>query len=172
MTRAENTVVLKKITRRDASEFLAAAQGSRELHQTWVEVPRTPTAFRRYAMEMRTESDIAYLIRRSDTHQLVGVIELRDIFMGDFCNAYVIYYAFAGHTRQGFMAEALRKTVRLAFSRLKLHRLEANIQPDNHASLALAQACGFSREGYSPKFLRKGGQWRDHERWALLNTGE
>ena len=172
MNRADNTVIIKKITRRDATEFLAAARASRELHQTWVEVPQTAKAFRRYAAEMRTESDIAYLIRRVDTGQLAGVIELRDIFMGDFCNAYVIYYAFAGHTGQGFMTEALKRIIRIAFTRLKLHRLEAYIQPDNHASLALATVCGFNKEGYSPKFLRKGGQWRDHERWALLNTGE
>ena len=172
MNRAENIITTKKITRRDAAEFLAAAHASRELHQTWVDVPQTPTAFRRYATEMRTESDMAYLVRRIDTGQLAGVIELRDIFMGDFCNAYVIYYAFAGHTGQGFMAEALKRIIRIAFTRLKLHRLEANIQPDNHASLALATVCGFNKEGYSPKFLRKGGQWRDHERWALLNTGE
>jgi ribosomal-protein-alanine N-acetyltransferase len=51
---------------------------------------------------------------------------------------------------------------------LKLHRLEANIQPENLASIALVRACGFSKEGLSPRFLKKNGQWRDHERWALL----
>ena len=59
--------------------------------------------------------------------------------------------------------------VNFAFKKLRLHRLEANIQPENKASIALAKTCGFKKEGFSPKFIKKGGKWKDHERWALLN---
>ena len=55
-----------------------------------------------------------------------------------------------------------------AFKSMKLHRLEANIQPGNAASIALVRSCGFSKEGYSPRYLKIGGRWRDHERWAIL----
>ena len=69
---------------------------------------------------------------------------------------------------QGLMREGLQAAVRDAFRSLKLHRLEANIQPANAASIALVRACGFSKEGYSPRYLKIGGRWRDHERWAIL----
>jgi ribosomal-protein-alanine N-acetyltransferase len=46
--------------------------------------------------------------------------------------------------------------------------LEANIQPTNVASIALVKACGFLQEGYSPRYLKINGCWRDHERWAIL----
>ena len=166
----EGRIRLNKVSLRDESEFLSAARTSRELHKDWVDVPRTARAFRRYAIEMRTRDDIAFLVRRTDTGGLVGVIELQDIFMGNFCNAYVIYYAFSGQERQGLMTVAMKEVIRIAFGRLKLHRLEANIQPENHASRCLASSCGFRKEGFSPKFLKKGGEWRDHERWALLST--
>ena len=47
-----------------------------------------------------------------------------------------------------------------------LHRLEANIQPGSLASIGLVKGAG-SAEGFSPKYLKIGGRWRDHERWAL-----
>ncbi|MDI7066159.1 GNAT family protein, partial [Klebsiella pneumoniae] len=61
-----------------------------------------------------------------------------------------------------------RAAVDFAFSELGLHRLEANIQPRNTASIALVRRVGFKQEGLSPSYLRINGEWRDHERWALL----
>jgi ribosomal-protein-alanine N-acetyltransferase len=69
---------------------------------------------------------------------------------------------------QGYMREAIELVLREAFLNLRLHRIEANIQPGNHASIALARGAGFSREGFSPRYLKIGGRWRDHERWAIL----
>jgi ribosomal-protein-alanine N-acetyltransferase len=66
------------------------------------------------------------------------------------------------------MRDGLQAVARHAFRTLKLHRVEANIQPANAPSIALARACGFACEGYSPRYLKIGGRWRDHERWALL----
>ena len=65
------------------------------------------------------------------------------------------------------MREAMELVLDHAFGPLALHRLEANIQPGNHASIALARGAGFRLEGYSPRYLLIGGQWRDHERYAL-----
>jgi ribosomal-protein-alanine N-acetyltransferase len=73
---------------------------------------------------------------------------------------------FAG---TGLMTEALRAAVGYAFNELGLHRLEANIQPGNTASIALVRRLGFRQEGFSPRYLRINGEWRDHERWALLS---
>jgi len=164
------SVTLKTVCINDENEFLSAARASHVVHKRWVSVPLTSTAFKRYVKEMNTADDMAFVVRRNDDGVLVGVVELQDIFMGDFKNAYIIYYAFLSHQRQGLMTQAVLQVIRIAFSTLKLHRLEANIQPENTASRKLAKACGFLKEGYSPKFLKKGGRWRDHERWALLNT--
>ena len=66
------------------------------------------------------------------------------------------------------MTEAVRLATAHAFEALGLHRLEANIQPGNLRSIALVKRLGFRLEGFSPRYLRMGGEWRDHERWALL----
>lgn len=63
---------------------------------------------------------------------------------------------------------ALQLVLRHAFDTLRLHRLEANIQPGNKASIALVRRAGFTREGFSRRYLKINGHWRDHERWAIL----
>ena len=62
----------------------------------------------------------------------------------------------------------MQLALRYAFAELRLHRVEANIQPANKRSLTLAKKAGFRREGFSPRYLKIGGRWRDHERWAIL----
>ncbi len=142
---------------------------SRHLHRAWVQVPTSSQAFQRYVREMNTSDDQAFVVIRSDTQQMVGVVELQDIFRGDFQNAYLIYYVFEGQQRQGLMKAAVGQVIAKAFGPMKLHRLEANIQPENIASIAMVKAWGFEKEGLSRQFLRKNGAWRDHERWSLLN---
>lgn len=102
--------------------------------------------------------------------QIVGAINLTNVVMGAFRSGYLSYFAFAGHERHGYMRTGLNAVVRHAFGKLKLHRVEANIQPENLASIALVRSCGFRREGYSPAYLKIGGKWRDHERWARVRA--
>ena len=47
-------------------------------------------------------------------------------------------------------------------------RIDANIQPGNHASIAVARGAGFTLDGFSRRYLKIGGRWREHERWAIL----
>lgn len=65
------------------------------------------------------------------------------------------------------MTDGLTATLRHAFTDLRLHRLEASIQPANKASLALVRRLGFRYEGVSPACLYIDGEWRDHERWSI-----
>ena len=87
---------------------------------------------------------------------------------GPLRSAYLGYYGFAPFTGRGYMHDGLRLLLRHAFGSLGLHRVEANIQPGNEASIALVRGAGFRHEGYARRYLKIAGRWRDHERWAIL----
>ena len=82
--------------------------------------------------------------------------------------AYLGYYALAPFAGRGLMREGVELLLTHAFGPLALHRVEANVQPDNAASLRLVERVGFAREGYSRRYVKIAGQWRDHVRYALL----
>jgi len=161
-------IYLRRAAVTDQHEFLAAVRASGALHRPWTSPSATPQRFRAYLKRMRQPENRGVLVCERGTGALVGVINLSNIVLGPFRSAYLGYYAFSGFERRGLMREGLNAVVQHAFKSMKLHRLEANIQPGNAASLALVRSCGFSKEGYSPRYLKIGGRWRDHERWAIL----
>jgi [ribosomal protein S5]-alanine N-acetyltransferase len=162
-------VVLAALAPADGADFVAAARASRALHGAWVSPPLSAEAFAAFQRRHVGPADFGFTLRRRDGGALVGFVQITNIVRGVFRSAYVGYYGFAGHQRQGLMTAGLKLAARHAFGALALHRLEANIQPANAASIALVRACGFEREGYSRRYLKIGGRWRDHERWALLS---
>jgi [ribosomal protein S5]-alanine N-acetyltransferase len=161
-------VALRPLDAADEAEFLRRARASRALHDAWVTTTTTPAAFRALLTRMQRTNCRGFVVERRADGAIAGFIAISEIVMGIFRSGYLGYYAFTGFERQGLMHEALQRVIGEAFGPMRLHRLEANIQPTNRASIALVRACGFRREGFSPRYLKIRGRWRDHERWALL----
>ncbi|MCW2992135.1 MAG: GCN5-related N-acetyltransferase [Solirubrobacterales bacterium] len=152
----------------DQEDFLAMNVASRSFHQPWAHPPLEAAGFRELLERDARDDTEAFLVRCTADDALAGVFVLSQIFRKGFQNAYLGYYGSAGHAGQGYMREGLELVLAQAFGPLGLHRVEANIQPGNEASLALARRAGFQREGFSPRYLKIGGRWRDHERFAIL----
>src|SRR5579859_1714692 len=142
-----------------------AVRQSCALHRGWVSPPRTRKSYRDYLKRASLPANWGFLVIHRPTRGLVGVININNIIRGSFRSAFLGYYAFAEFAGQGLVCQAMRLVLVHAFKRLKLNRVEANIQPTNRASLALVRSCGFVREGYSRRYLKIAGEWRDHERW-------
>jgi ribosomal-protein-alanine N-acetyltransferase len=163
----EHRVVLRVLQRSDRDEFLRLAAESRELHRPWTYPPERADQFDELYARSRREDCVCLLACLRDSGHIAGVLIVSQIVRGAFQSAYLGYYAHQRHANRGYMREAMRQTVTHSFGALALHRLEANIQPANRASIALARSAGFRLEGFSPRYLLIGGQWRDHERYAI-----
>jgi ribosomal-protein-alanine N-acetyltransferase len=160
-------VTVETLSASDAEEFIEAVRTSRDLHHPWIAPPDTPERFAAYLEHASREDQAVYLIRHAECGALAGYVSIGNIVRRAFQSAYLGYGAFRGHDRRGLMSAGLTTVINLAFSEVGLHRLEANIQPANAASLALVRRLGFQREGFSPRYLMVDGDWRDHERWAI-----
>lgn len=68
----------------------------------------------------------------------------------------------------GYMTEALRFLIPKIFFFYQLHRMEANVLPENTRSLRLLERLGFTPEGTVRGFAPIGGKYRDHLRYSLL----
>jgi [ribosomal protein S5]-alanine N-acetyltransferase len=148
-------------------EFTRLVVVSRRFLHPWVTPASTPEAFVRYLQYARRKSVCSCLVCRSEDLRIMGVCTLSQIFLGDLKSAFLGYWIGAEFARQRYMFEAVDLLLSYAFVILRLHRIEANIQPDNAGSRALIARLGFQLEGFSPRYLKVAGRWRDHERWAI-----
>ncbi|MEU3743088.1 GNAT family N-acetyltransferase [Streptomyces sp. NPDC032198] len=163
-------VELRPLTLSDQDEFCTLAQASSDLHRPWVQLPATAEEFQAWMRRFDDGTNLGFLVRVRETGAAAGMVNINSIIRGRYQGASLGYAAFAPSAGYGYMTEGLAVTLRHAFTDLRLHRLEASIQPGNTASLALVQRLGFRYEGVSPAYLYIDGDWRDHERWSITAT--
>ena len=165
---SDGRVFLRPPSSADREEFTSLMRASRAFHRPWATAPTDDDRFAAYLADARRPDFEALLVCRHADGAIIGFFNLSQITRGLLQSAYLGYAAGKPFAGQGYMREGLELVLRHAFLTLRLHRVEANIQPGNRASLALARGAGFRREGFSPRYLKIGGRWRDHERWAIL----
>ncbi len=156
----------------DAGVYLAAVRASRALHGPWTKPPQTRARFEAFVGRFAPREEVAthagFLAFRKEDDALVGVFNFSEIVRGALQSTYLGYMGFLPHAGQGYMTEGMALALDVAFRKLRLHRVEVNIQPTNARSLALAKRVGFTREGFSRRYVKIAGRWRDHERYAML----
>ncbi len=163
-----STVYIRAPERADTDEFIDMNRASIRFYRGLASPILTPQRFVDFLTRCQRDDFEGFLVCENDRDAIVGSINLSQIFRGGFQSAYIGYQVGAPFARLGYMTEALQLVLKYAFDTMKLHRIEANIQPHNVASIALVKRVGFSKEGYSRRYLKICGRWRDHERWAIV----
>ncbi len=100
-------------------------------------------------------------------NQLIGSLTLFNL---DFNHrrAEIGYALGREHWGQGYMNEALQALLAYAFETLDLHRIEADIDPRNIASIKTVERLGFKREGYLRERWQINGEIQDAFFYGLL----
>lgn len=164
-------VGIRHVTLDDYEEISARLRESVAFHRPWI--PRRETTretFAAYVARCRLPTHEGFVICRADdgtARPVVGAVNVNDIVRGSRQSGVLGYVAYASTAGRGYMTEGVGLVVRYAFEELGLHRLEANVQPDNGRSARLVERLGFRYEGHSPAFQLIDGEWRDHDRWAI-----
>ena len=152
----------------DGGAFLRAARASAELHHPWYRPPLTDAEWRAYVRRCESEAHCGYLIVDPADGGPAGIATVANIIRGSFWSAHLGYAGLVPYQGRGLMSAGVAAVLDDAFGRVGLHRIEANVQPGNDSSRALVERLGFRLEGFSPRYLTVNGEWRDHERWAIL----
>lgn len=156
-------VFIRKCSQNDFDEVKGLYEKSISIHRPWVFAPENYEVY--LAQENR------YFICSEENNKIVGTFNISGVIRGHFHSAYLGYEVFSPYQGKGYMSQGLKLLLNEAFRNLNLHRLEANIQPENLSSIRLVSKAGFIKEGFSRHYLRVGGiEWKDHERWAIVNS--
>ncbi len=163
-------LIIREPTFKDQNAFLRECQNSVDLHHPWINPPQTEDAFKTYIERSKLTKHKCFL-SCDNFGNIIGVFNISEIVLGNFQSAYLGFYSMVNYAGKGYMSQGLKLVLQHVFKEIKLHRIEANIQPENIRSINLVKANGFTKEGYSPKYLHIDGKWCDHERWALTYEG-
>ncbi len=161
-------VYIRRPQASDAREFIKKTKDSVSMHRPWVFPVTSEDGFRTYLNRIEDDRNEGFLICLKRSDEIIGLVNLNEIVLGALESAYVGYWLVSGFEGKGFMSEGLALVFDHAFMKMNLHRLEINIQPSNTRSIALVERLGLTREGFSAKYLKIGGEWKDHERWAII----
>jgi ribosomal-protein-alanine N-acetyltransferase len=161
-------VILRPPRPADFREFSALMEASRAAFRTLATSRYTRKRFTELVNNWQRDDARSFLICRQSDGVIVGSMGLFNIVRRLANTSFIGYSIGAAHQRQGYATEALQLVLRFAFRKLRLHRVEASIQPRNKPSRALVKRAGFECEGLSRRLVKIGGRWRDHERWAIL----
>lgn len=171
-------LILKCLNESDAGILLDYFSRNAEFLQPW-EVVRGPSFYTMENMEKLIVDDRQglkaghtlrfWIQKKEDQGRIIGSVALSNIIRGVFQSAFIGYRLDKEEINKGYMTEAIVKMVAIAFEKLSLHRIEANIIPRNTRSIRTVEKAGFEYEGISKKYLKINGVWEDHVHMVILN---
>lgn len=170
-TLTTNRLVLREITLDDAPELFFMRTDERVMK--YIERPRPKNieetiAFIKMITDLRNKNEIiTWGIALKNEPKLIGTVVYLN-FKKEHYRAEFGYALHPDYWRKGIMDEVAKAVLDYGFNVLKLHSIEANINPDNIASQKLLEKNGFVREAYFKENFFWEGKFLDSAIYSLL----
>jgi ribosomal-protein-alanine N-acetyltransferase len=163
--------------RRDAVEWSLLRLANEDWLRPWEpsaalswEARHTPTAYRAMrravAQRARLGTSLPFAIRVEG--RLAGQVTIDNVVRGALRSGYLGYWIDRAVAGRGMASLAVALVCDHAFGEVGLHRVQADIRPENLPSQRLVERLGFRQEGLLRRYLDIDGDWRDHLAYALL----
>ncbi len=173
--RKTRRLVIRPLEIKDYEAWRTAHSEMRKPQNIWDLGPRTPDVLKRsdYKSILSDQAnnrkrDFFYdLAVFNKSGQLIGVVSLMDISRSISQTCFLGYRIFNAHWDHGYAKEAVKAVIEIGFRDLKLHRIEAGIEPNNTRSLRLAKSLKMRREGVKKRALFIRNTWIDLVMYTL-----
>jgi ribosomal-protein-alanine N-acetyltransferase len=171
------SVLLEPLRRGDAADWVRLRLDNEEWLTHWEPSAPLPWRERHTAAAFRA-------MRRSGTRRaraglslpfavrvdgrLAGQVTVDNVVRGALRSGHLGYWVDRAVSGRGLATLAVALVCDHAFTAAGLHRLQADIRPENLRSQRLVERLGFRQEGVLRRYLDIDGDWRDHLSYALL----
>jgi ribosomal-protein-alanine N-acetyltransferase len=170
-------VELHPLRRADAAEWSRIRLANEAWLAPWepsASVPwtlrHTPAAYRAMRRSVnrraRTGTSLPFAVRVEG--RLAGQVTIDNVVRGAMRSGHLGYWIDRAVAGRGMASLAVALVCDHAFGAVGLHRLQADIRPENGPSQRLVQRLGFTQEGLLRRYLDIDGDWRDHLTFSLL----
>jgi len=114
-----------------------------------------------------TNQGLTWTISLPEDPKMIGTVHLWKISRENH-RAEIGYLLHPDFQGRGLMTECLKAVISYGFNELKLHSIEANVNPNNLASIRVLEKCGFVREGYYKENYFYEGKFLDSAIYSIL----
>lgn len=117
---------------------------------------------------MDSKECINWVITLKETGEMIGTIGFYRMKLEHY-RAETGYMTLPQFNGKGYVTEALAATINYAFSTMKLHSIEALVNPENIGSIKVLEKCGFKKEGHIKDNWFFNGEFLDTVIYSKLN---
>lgn len=170
----EGRIGLRPLRRNDRRRWIELRHNNTDWLGQWeATVPQvsdeSPPSFlamvRRLHREAREGHTMPLVI--TVNNEVVGQLTVGGIAWGSLRSCFIGYWIDREHAGRGITPTAVAMITDYMFERVRLHRVEINIRPENVASRRVVEKLGFREEGVRTRYLHIDGDWRDHISYVL-----
>ena len=165
-------LIIRKITFEDSQDMLAL-RGNMDCMKyigkpVSTKLEEVQELISRIQDGLETNSAIGWAISLKNNTQLIGTIGFHQIEKPHY-RAEIGYMLLPQFWNKGLMSEAIQKVLYFGFNTMKLHSIQANIDPENKVSATILKKFNFVSEAYFKENFFFNGKFMNSEIYSLLN---